>query len=67
MRDNFEMEKIINKWKAVARKRQIALAKDDFLNCEPFCTQSYTNPEQRKMNLKRLWTLLTSLTRQLLP
>ena len=67
IRSEFETEMIINKWRAVARKRQIQLLKDELHLHEPLNTLTYTLPEHRKPFLKALGRYLLELPRQFLP
>lgn len=63
-REIFEMEKVINRYKAVARRRQIELARlDSEIPFAPFDLLQYTTSIRRK----QVWSVIGSYVRLLLP
>ena len=61
-RSEFETEKLLNLYKAVARRRRIDLMIDDLnINQEPYNLSSYTNKEKRKSIVKSLLSLIKEL------
>ena len=62
LRSEFETEKILNKWRSVARKKQIQIVKDELdIPWQPYNIEQYMTPKRRTHALKVAWAWIKYL------